>query len=508
MTQGFVYIVGTGPGNPDLVTVRARELIASADVAVYDDVVNPAVLAWCRPECEKIRVEKEARPPALRSEKVGALLVARARAGQRVVRLKGGDPLVFSRAGEDMRRLAADGVPFEIVPGVTAALAAGACTGIPLTQFGAGTAIVLLPGDADPQQSPPAVEWRRFGALPNATLVIYMGVEHLRAALAELLAGGLAPATPAAAVQSASLGRQRSVTATAVTLADRVAAAKLGSPAVILIGEHVRRQEAANWFEHQPLFGRRIAVTRARDQAGELRRRLEELGAEVLELPLIEIRPHRDRETTVDVMTELGKYDWLVFTSANGVRYFFDMVFKGFRDIRAIGAMRIACIGEVTARAVRALHLEVEVCPTTATAEALADAMIATDGMDNATVLVITGNLNRDALVKKLEGARAIVDRFQVYENVRTDLTDDPVAEDFRQRGADAILFASSSAAQAFAAQTALKPARAARRPLAGSIGPVTSEAMRQAGLTVDFEVGEATLDALIAALVAKLAGG
>ena len=228
----------------------------------------------------------------------------------------------------------------------------------------------------------------------------------------------------------------------------------------------------------------------------------------MLEFPLVEIRPFIDRETTVDVMTELGKYDWLVFTSANGVRHFFDLVFKGFKDIRAIGAMRIACIGEATARAVRALHLEVEVCPKTATAEALADAMIATDGMDNATVLVITGNLNRDALVKKLEGARAIVDRFQVYENVRTDLTGDAVAEDFRQRGADAILFASSSAAQAYVSHPALKLARAARRQLAGSIGPVTSEAMRQAGLTIDFEAGEATLDALVAALVAKLAGG
>jgi uroporphyrinogen III methyltransferase/synthase len=239
-----------------------------------------------------------------------------------------------------------------------------------------------------------------------------------------------------------------------------------------------------------------------------LRRRLEELGAEVLELPLVEIRPFRDRETTVDVMTELGKYDWLVFTSTNGVRHFFDLLFKGFRDIRALGAMRVACVGEATARAVRALHLEVEICPPTATAEALADAMIATGSLDHAMVLVVTGNLNRDALVKKLESARAIVDRFQVYENVPTDLAGDPAAKDFRGRGADAILFASASAVRSFAAQPALQLAPGAKRPLAGSIGPLTSEALRQAGLAVDFETGEATLDGLVAALVAKLASG
>jgi uroporphyrinogen-III synthase len=205
----------------------------------------------------------------------------------------------------------------------------------------------------------------------------------------------------------------------------------------------------------------------------------------------------------------MGRYDWLVFTSVNGVRHFFDLFLKAFRDLRALGAIRIACVGEATAQAVRALHLEVEECPTTATAEALADALIATGSLDHAQVLVVTGNLNRDTLVVKLEAARAIVDRIQVYENVRSDLAHDPAAEEYRQRGADAILFASASAVQAFAAQAAtLQPGAGAKRPLAGSIGPSTSKAMRQAGIPVDFEAAEATLDGLIAALVAKLASG
>ena len=504
MNSGLVSFVGTGPGEPDLATLRAREVITAAEVLVYDDVVPAAIVVWSRPACERIRLETTGTRPARPPEEVAALLEAKARAGRRVVRLKVGDPFVFGRVGVEVRQLAAAGVPFEVVPGITAALAAGAYAGIPLVQCGAGATLILLPGNAEAG----AVDWRRYGALRHATLAIYMALENLRAILAELTAGGLASDTPAAAVQSVSLGAQRTVTGTAATLADLVAAAKLGAPAIVLVGEAVRHHATISWFEQLPLFGRRVAVTRAREQAGELRRRLEALGAEVVELPLLEIRPYRDRETTVDVMTELGKYDWIVFTSANGVRHFFDLLFKGFRDIRALGAMRIACVGETTARAVRDLHLEVEICPATATAEALADAMIATDGLDNVMILVVTGNLNRDTLVKKLEGARAIVDRLQVYENVRTDLAGDPAADDFRRRGADAILFASASAVHAYAGQKVLQPGPGARRPLTGSLGPLTSQALREEKLPVDFEAAQATPDALVAALVAKLAAG
>ena len=509
MIQGFVHLVGAGPGDLGLVTLRAKELIASADVVVYDYLVHPDMLAWCRAECEKIYVGKRPQLHAVPQEEIEALLVARAKAGRRVVRLKGGDPFVFGRGGEEVRRLAADGIPFEVVPGVTAALAAGAYAGIPLTHRNTSSSLIFLTGHEDPEKHTLAVDWRKYGALANATLAVYMGMGHLRLILSELMAGGLAPETPAAAVQWASLGRQRSVAGTAATLADLVEARKLGAPAVILIGEVVRHHAVIDWFEQLPLFGRCVVVTRAREQAGELRRKLEDLGAEVLELPLVEIRQVVDRETAVDIFTEVGHYDWLVFTSANGVRHFFDLFLKAFRDLRALGVMRIACVGEATARAVRALHLEVEVCPETATAEALADAMIATGSLDHGKVLVVTGNLNRDALVKKLEQARAIVDRLQVYENVRADLAGNPAAEEFRAHGADAILFASSSAVQAFAAQAAaLQPAPGAKIPLAGSIGPLTSEAMRKAGVPVDFEAATATQETFVTALLAKLASG
>jgi len=255
------------------------------------------------------------------------------------------------------------------------------------------------------------------------------------------------------------------------------------------------------------LQGRRVAVTRAREQASELAGRLTALGAEVIELPLITVRAEVDRQALVDVLAELGGYDWIVFTSANGVRHFFDHFDRAFDDIRALGLLRFAAVGDTTAAAIKERHLKVECQPATATAEALADELIATGSLDSAKLLIITGNLNRDELVVKLEGARAIVDRLQVYTTERTDLRDDPSAADFRARGADAILFASSSAVQSFVDQAAaLKLAKDARRPLAGSIGPQTSETMKKAGIPIDFTARTPSLDHLVAALVARLA--
>ncbi len=254
------------------------------------------------------------------------------------------------------------------------------------------------------------------------------------------------------------------------------------------------------------LTGRRIAVTRAREQASELAGRLAALGAEVVELPLIRVSKDIPKELLDEVVQELGVYDWIVFTSANGVRFFFEEFFRLFDDIRSLGLLRIACVGEGTARSVTELHLRIECQPATATAEALADELIATGSLDSAKILVITGNLNREAIVQKLEAARAIVDCLQVYKTEKTDLKADPSAADFRTRGADAILFASSSAVQSFVDQAAaLKPESGATRPLAGSIGPQTTETMKQLGVPVDFIAKTPSLDALVEAVVKRL---
>jgi len=255
-----------------------------------------------------------------------------------------------------------------------------------------------------------------------------------------------------------------------------------------------------------PLHGRRVAVTRAREQASELAGRLTALGAEVIELPLIHVVKDIDKQAEADVLLELGGYDWIVFTSANGVRFFFEEFFRIFDDIRSFGLLRFACIGEATAKAIAEHHLKIECQPKVATAEALADELIATGSLDSAKLLVITGNLNRDILVTKLEGARAIVDQLQVYRTEKTDLTGEPLAADFRARGADAILFASSSAVQSFADQAAaLTLATGAKRPLAGSIGPQTSETMKKVGMPIAFEAKTPSLDSLVEALVKKL---
>lgn len=257
----------------------------------------------------------------------------------------------------------------------------------------------------------------------------------------------------------------------------------------------------------QPLSGRRIAITRAREQSAELASKLSALGAELVELPLITVSKHIDKETLHDVLSELGSYDWIVFTSANGVRYFFEEFHRIYDDIRALGMLRFAAVGDTTAKAIVEQHIKVECQPKIATADALADELIATGSLDNAKLLVVTGNLNREDLTKKLEDAHAIVDRLQVYQTEKTDLSAEPAAKDFRARGADAILFASSSAVQSFVDQAGeLKLAKDAKRPLAGSIGPQTSEAMKKVGMPIDFEAKMPSLEALVEALIRKLA--
>lgn len=258
----------------------------------------------------------------------------------------------------------------------------------------------------------------------------------------------------------------------------------------------------------QPLSDRRIAITRASDQSSALRERLEALGAEVLELPLIKVAQDIDKQTLADCLLELGTYDWVIFTSANGVKHFFDQFFKLFEDIRALGLLRIACVGETTAKAVQALHLKVECMPKKATADSLANELIGTGSLDSAKVLLVTGNMNRETLEKKLEEARAIVDRLPVYKTELNDLSGDPAAASFRKQGADAILFASSSAVESFAAQReTLRLAPGARRPLNGSIGPQTSDSLLNAGMSVDFKAETPSLEDLVDALVRALRG-
>ncbi|MEX2381650.1 MAG: uroporphyrinogen-III C-methyltransferase [Opitutales bacterium] len=500
--SGKVFLTGAGPGDPGLITVRARELLEKADAVVYDYLVHPGLLDCCRSDCEKIYVGKKAGFHSVPQAEIEHILVKKAKAGMEVVRLKGGDPFIYGRGGEEALTLARDGIAFEIVPGITAAVAASCYAGIPLTHRNTSSSVIFLTGHEDPEKKKLAVNWRDFAQL-DATLCIYMGMGRLKEIVSELLAGGMKPGTPAAVVQWASLPRQRSLISSVGNLIDEVAERDLTAPAIVMIGEVAEGMEALRWFENRPLFGRRVVVTRNREQAGALREKLEALGAEVLEIPLVEVSEDRHPETADDVFSEFWSFEWIVFSSANGVRYFFDEFFRRFSDIRSIGGIRFAVIGAATAREIESHRIAVELVAEESTAEGLAKALVATESLDNAKVLVVTGNRNRKVLVESLQNAMAIVDELPVYKTELASLGDNPVVKDFRENGADLIVFTSSSAVASFVAQAkSLKLAPNTVPPKAASLGPITSEKLKGQGISVAVEATEQNLDSLVEGIV------
>lgn len=504
MNKGAVYLVGAGPGNPGLLTLRAKELLEQADALVYDYLVHPALMHWAPARCELIFVGKKAGHHAKSQEEIHEILVAKARQGKRVVRLKGGDPYLFGRGSEEGQALARAGVEFEVVPGVTAASGAAAYSGSPLTTRATNSTLVIVTGHEDPDKPETTVDWE---GLPkeNATLCIYMGVGQLPRIAERLLKAGFDPATPVACVEWATLGHQRVCRGGLGSIAEKAAAFALRPPSIIIIGESVAMNEDLSWFEKKPLQGRRIVVTRSQGQASELSAMLEKLGAEVIGLPLISIAPNVDPQTAADVFAEIGSYDWIVFSSPNGVRHFFAAFFEAFPDIRSLGFIRIAAVGKSTAAELRQLHLTAELVPPEANADSLADALVATGSLDSAKVLVVAGNLGRDTLVDKIEEARAIVDRFEVYKTEPTDLSDHPAAKSFRERGADAILFTSSSGARSFVDQAKhLVIAEGGLRPKSISIGKITSATMKELGLPVDVQAKESSLEGLVEATLKR----
>ena len=504
--SGKVFLVGAGPGDLDLVTVKAMRLVSSCEVVVYDNLVNPRLLEKVSEDCERIDVGKQPGRHTMPQEEICKLLVEKAREGKRVLRLKGGDPFVFGRCAEEMTVLDEADVPYEIVPGVTAALACAAYAGIPLTHRDFGSSIAFLTGHEDLEKESLRVDFAKFAAT-GGTLCVYMGMGKIREIADKLLDGGLSEDRPAAVVSHGTLSAQRKVLTTLGSLVDDVEKAGLVAPAVIFVGNAVGLALQQDWFSDRPLFGRRIVVTRAREQAGKLKRMLEDAGAEVLELPLIEVKPACEKEVVAEVLSCIASYEWVLFTSANGVREFFNLFFRAFPDIRSFGPMRIACVGAATAKEVEKLKLEVELVPEDSTAENLAKALVDTDSLDSANVLVVTGNRNREVLVKLLEEVgRAIVDVMPVYETDYADVEKAPALDDYRTHGADAIVFTSSSTVDSYAEQEdVLTLQEGARKPIHCSIGPITSESLKENGLSVDVETPKSSLDAVVETLVEKL---
>ncbi|HMG28034.1 MAG TPA: uroporphyrinogen-III C-methyltransferase [Acidimicrobiia bacterium] len=483
-----VYLVGAGPGDPGLLTLRGAEALRRADLVVHDRLVAPALLDLAPAGAERIYAGKAPGRNEMSQDEINALLVERGRRGQAVVRLKGGDPFVFGRGGEEAEALAAAGVPFEVVPGITSAIGAPAYAGIPVTHRGASTHFTVVTGHEDPTKDSTDVDW---GALAKAggTLVILMGAGRIGDIANRLLAGGLAPETPVAAVRNGTRADQRTARATLATVAD----AGVQAPAAIVVGEVAGLDLA--WFESRPLFGRSVVVTRAREQASELRRRLEALGAEVVELPAITIEPVR-----FDV-PDLDRYRWLVFTSANGVAAFFGRgLAPAGLDARALAGLRLAAIGPGTAAALAERGLRADLLPERFVAESLLEAFPPPTTGDE-RVLLARAEQARDVLPAGLSERGYGVDVLAVYRTV-TAPPDTAALDRVRRGDVDALTFTSSSTVTNLCDLLGDVPEP---QPAVVSIGPVTSKTAMERGLRVDAEATEHTIDGLVDALLGRL---
>ncbi|HTY87646.1 MAG TPA: uroporphyrinogen-III C-methyltransferase [Candidatus Acidoferrum sp.] len=497
--KGTVYLVGAGPGDAGLLTLRGAELLGRADVVLYDALVNPDLLRLAQPAAELIARGKNMSMP---QEEITALLIARACDGKCVVRLKGGDPYIFGRGGEEAEALAAAKIPFEVVPGVSSVIAAPNYAGIPLTHREHCSSFTVFTGHEDPANEKTSLRYDQIAQIPG-TKVVLMGTEKIGDWTKSLMEHGLPPETPVAMVRWGTTGRQQSVTGTLATIAGLAQETKLSPPVLTVIGDVVKLRGKLNWFEHRPLFGRRIVVTRARAQAGEFSRKLAELGADVLEIPAIKTVPPEGRGDIVDALLGLHAYNWLVFTSANGVTAFFDLFFKRFQDLRDLGGVRIAAVGPATAAKLRELHLEVDVIPDEAVGKKVAAAIAKFESVENLKICLLRAEAANPDLLQALEELGAIVDDIAVYRTVAE--TEDAAGAGARllEDGADWITFTSGSTVEHFHArfdlQKLLKQFPALKL---ASIGPETSQAIRAVGLEPALEAQEHTTDGLIAALL------
>lgn len=485
--KGMVYLVGAGPGDPELITLKGMRLLQQADCVVYDALADAALLAHCSPDCEKIYVGKRAGNHALPQEQINELLVTCAAKHAVTVRLKGGDPYVFGRGSEEALALLAGGVSFELVPGITSAIAAPAAIGVPLTHRGLSAQFTVFTGHEMPGKVESDLDIAAIAA-SGGTKVILMGMSRLRSTLQALQEAGMSPDTPAAVVQWATTARQRWVCAQMGTLADEVEAAGISSPAVVVIGEVVNLHKQLNVGSVRPLSGKRIVITRTREQASALASQLRHLGAEILELPTIRIAPPSDRKDFAAAVVDSPHYDWLIFSSPNGVKKFFEAFFAVYEDIRELGGARIAAVGPGTAAELKKYGLMVDVMPQKAVAEELiAEFDRKGDefgGVANVTMLWVHSEKGRDVVYKELMKRQAIVDECIAYNTVPE--TEDPTGARaaLAAGGADIVTFTSSSTVKNFMALNLPLPEGCK----IASIGPVTSATLREYGLEPDVE--------------------
>jgi uroporphyrinogen III methyltransferase / synthase len=496
MKSGICYLVGAGPGDPGLLTLKGRSCLERAEIVIYDYLCNPALLQWAPDAAERIYVGKKSGSHTLSQDEINAMLVEKTRSGKIVVRLKGGDPFLFGRGGEEAEALADGACVFEVVPGVTSAIAGPAYAGIPVTHRAHNSVLTIFTGHEEPGKANSSLDYKAIARAPG-TKVMLMGIEKLNAIASELRSAGMASQTPVTLVRWATTGAQQALSGTLENIDQRAQETGFKPPAVAVFGDVVALRDKLNWFESLSLFGKRIAVTRTRKQAGEFVEHLRALGADAFELPTIRIEPPRNKREFYELVADAHIYDWIIFTSPNGADAFFRAFFEIYRDARDIGCARIAAIGPATAERVRSYHLQVDVQPEKYVAEAIIEALQRETSLENLKILLARAEGAREVLAEELTRLGAIVDEAVAYRTVPE--TDDVTGgiRRFREEGADMITFTSSSTVENFLALKLPMP----RDIKTASIGPITSKTMRSLGLTVDVEAKQHDIPGLVGAI-------
>ena len=501
--SGKVYLVGAGPGDPGLITVKGRDLLARAEVLVYDHLASKKLLKYVPAGAELIYAGKKGNiHHALSQEEINQVLVAKAREGRLVIRLKGGDPFIFGRGGEEIQELVAAGIGFEVVPGVTSATAAATYAGIPITHRDFTSSVAFITGHEDPTREESRIAWDKI-ATGIGTLVFYMGIKNLAHIAESLVKNGRAPETPVAVIRWASTPEQRSVVGTLATIVERVKAAKITPPALVVVGEVVNLRDTINWFEKKPLFGRKILVTRTRDQASELVALLEEQGAECLEGSTIALVPPENWNELDAALDGLAAYDWLLFSSINAITFFFRRLAERNLDARALHGVKLGVVGTATEQALHQHGLRADLVPAEFTGEGLAAALLA-EGVSGKKVLLPRALEAREVLVEKLVEGGAAVTVAPVYRNVRPDSYAE-VRDALEKKTIDVVTFTSSSTVSNFLEMLEIRDQADLDRLLGGVkvavIGPITARTALKKGLKVDIQPATFTIPALVAAI-------
>jgi uroporphyrinogen III methyltransferase/synthase len=500
--NGKVFLVGAGPGDPGLLTRRAVELMQSADLVAIDALVSKEIGALVPPQTEVIHVGKRSSAHTLPQDQINQLLIDEAKKGKRVVRLKGGDPFVFGRGGEEAEDLVAAGVDFEVVPGISSSIAGPAYAGIPVTHRSHATSLTLVTGHES--EGTTGINWPVLAKL-NGTIVFMMGFANLPLIVKKLTEFGMPASKPVAVISKATTREQRTVTGTLETIEKRVIEANLPTPALIVVGDVVKLHETINWFETKPLFGKRVVVTRAREQASDLKRILEDSGAQVLQFPTIEIGPAESTTSLDRVIDALPDYAWLVFSSTNGVKFFFERLAQKGKDARALAGRMIAAVGDTTAAELRQHGVNPDLIPDKFQSIALLPYFEA--DQSGVRFGVIRAAEGKDDFIEALKKRGATVDLAVAYETRAADVDLAELREWIANDAIDAVTFTSGSTVDHFFAKlTPEERAKVNARAMLASIGPVTSEAIRRYGKSADVEAANASVQALHDAVVERLA--